>query len=81
MQSVKISEENYIHKKIDSQGRIYREVRCPGIKDDGSICRAFICDEYIRDGRIRVTCFKCGKIFVMEFRQKHGRSREIQKGK
>lgn len=47
--------------KTDSEGRIYREVRCPN-------CRAFICDEYIRLGRIRFKCFRCGRIIIMEFK-------------
>lgn len=52
--------------KTDEKGRIYREVRC-------SNCRAFICDEYIRDGRIRFKCFKCGKITIMEFRPRRSK--------
>lgn len=47
--------------KTDEKGRIYREVRCPN-------CRSFICDEYIRVGRIRFKCFRCGRIIIMEFK-------------
>lgn len=54
--------EGIMMPKTDEKGRIYREVRCPN-------CRAFICDEYIRVGRIRFKCFRCGRIMVMEFRQ------------
>ncbi len=57
----KISQEGIMLPKTDEQGRIYREVRCPN-------CRAFICDEYIRVGRIRFKCFRCGRIMIMEFR-------------
>lgn len=53
--------EGIMLPKTDEKGRIYREVRCPN-------CRAFICDEYIRVGRIRFKCFRCGRIMVMEFR-------------
>lgn len=47
--------------KTDGHGRIYREVRCAN-------CRAFLCDEYIRVGRIRIKCFRCGRITIMEFK-------------
>ena len=47
--------------KRDGKGRIYREVRCEK-------CRAFLCDEYIRSGRLRLKCFRCGRITVMTFR-------------
>lgn len=58
---VEFKDEGHILPKTDSEGRIYREVRCPN-------CRAFLCDEYIRYGRIRLKCFKCGKIIIVEFR-------------
>lgn len=47
--------------KTDAKGRIYREVRCDN-------CRGFLCDEYIRVGRIRIKCFRCGRITIMEFK-------------
>lgn len=52
--------------KTDAQGRIYREVRCAN-------CRAFLCDEYIRLGRIRIKCFRCGRITIMEFRPRRSK--------
>lgn len=48
--------------KRDADGKTYREVRCPN-------CRAFICDEYIREGRIRLKCFRCGMTLKMSFRR------------
>ena len=63
---VRLRSEGIMMPKTDEQGRIYREVRCPH-------CRAFICDEYIRDGRVRFKCFRCAKIIIMEFRSRRGR--------
>lgn len=54
-------QEGTLLPKKDEKGRIYREVRCPN-------CRAWICDEYVREGRIRFKCFRCGRIGIMEFR-------------
>ncbi len=56
-----VESEGIMMPKTDSEGRIYREVRCAN-------CRAFLCDEYIRVGRIRIKCFRCGRITIMEFR-------------
>lgn len=56
-----VESEGIMMPKTDSEGRIYREVRCAN-------CRAFLCDEYIRLGRIRIKCFRCGRITIMEFR-------------
>jgi hypothetical protein len=58
--------EGVMMPKTDEKGRIYREVRCAN-------CRAFICDEYIREGRIRFKCFRCGRIMVMEFRPRRSK--------
>lgn len=80
-----MSQQNNVHTheggtllpKKDEKGRIYREVRCPN-------CRAWICDEYVREGRIRAKCFRCGRIMIMEFRPfrpKKGRSPSKQLNK
>lgn len=47
--------------KKDGAGRMYREVRC-------TECRAWLADEYIREGRIILKCFRCGNISLMVFR-------------
>lgn len=69
-----------IRKKQDEKGRIYREVRCIAHvqNKDGTtrVCRAFICDEYIRVGRVRFTCFKCGTIWTMEFNEPEAKEPE-----
>lgn len=59
-------EDGTMIPKKDGKGRIYREVRCPN-------CRAFICDEYVRVGRLRFKCFRCGRIIIMEFRPRRER--------
>lgn len=53
--------EGTLLPKKDSDGRMYREVRCDN-------CRAWICDEYIYKGRVRFKCPRCGRITIMEFR-------------
>ena len=58
--------EGIMLPKTDEKGRIYREVRC-------GHCRAFLCDEYIRVGRIRIKCFRCGRITIMEFRPRRSK--------
>lgn len=58
---VQPADSGSILPKRDGQGRIYREMRCPN-------CRAFLGDEYIRKGRIRLKCWRCNRITIMEFR-------------
>jgi len=47
--------------KKDGAGRMYREIRC-------NECRAWLGDEFIREGRIILKCFRCGNISLMVFR-------------
>lgn len=81
-----MSVETHIHDndgslmpKKDADGRMFTEIRCQNVLEDGSTCNGWLIDLYIRDGRIRVRCRRsdCGKITVMVFRPK--RKRSIQK--
>jgi DNA-directed RNA polymerase subunit RPC12/RpoP len=58
-----IFDEGSLMPKKDSEGRMYREVRCPE-------CHAWLCDEYIIKGRTRHKCFRCGRIIIMVFKPK-----------
>lgn len=67
----KMEDAELIYNKRDSKGRIYREVRCMK-------CRAFLCDEYVRIGRLRLTCFKCGTILIMDFKPDAAKKAKLQ---
>lgn len=58
--------EGLLLPKTDEKGRIYREVRCAN-------CRAFLCDEYVHTGRIRIKCFRCGRITILVFRSRRSK--------
>lgn len=41
-------------------GKFYRELRCPK-------CRKLICEEYIYQGRVKFTCYRCDEITEFNF--------------
>lgn len=49
--------------KQDDKGQIYREIRCLA-------CRSWLGDEYVFSGRLKLKCFRCGNVIVMEFKHK-----------
>lgn len=52
--------DNDLSPKLDPEGRLLREVRCQG-------CRALLANEYIRDGRLWIKCWRCHRINVLVF--------------
>lgn len=66
--------------KKDENGLMFMEIRCQNVLPNGATCNGWLCDLYVRDGRVRLRCKRsdCGKITVMVFRPKK-RKRSNQK--
>lgn len=62
---VTIGEATLNRLKIDSKGRIYREIRCIH-------CRSWLGDEYVFSGRLMLKCFRCGTVMTLEFKHAKG---------
>ena len=64
--------------KRDESGRMYQEIRCHNVFEDGTVCNGWLLDAYIREGRIRVRCRRsgCGKITVMVFKPRRSKRRD-----
>jgi hypothetical protein len=57
--------------KKNFDGRVYRDIVCPG-------CNTVLGSEYIFRGRLRLRCSGCDRIMVMVFRQRKESKRSNQ---